>query len=439
MPNPNPSGNTDPNYGDGNPSDHDWDPFAGMTMPDFSSFGRKRQPTGKADPISTIDLKGEPKTVISGCRVADFERLAAVGGRDALHLVAAKRSPHKPEKTNLEKLPVALEQSGPLDSVAWGHDPVAGELILAAFGNELNVHRIAMGGGGEARMDVYDFATVGIRGHKGIMGGYHMGQVRAGTFIEGHPERVALTGDGQRCYILDLTRQPKNIARNDDNEKYSPESVPGSMIRNVMLQSSGCMVQTHPREPHQLMIAQDAGIIDFIDLRVPDGRPSLRRITPPFDDPGGLCAADWSLHSPYLIGGAVGSQWMCWDIRQTEYYPPPSSTLRVTGCTGDAKQGLGLCQFRFSPHSPTFVTAGTSNELLVHSLSNADGPSGLAPSGSPPYRCGNELTTRVADVSWLHVQQPPLMVGVSDTKVCLWDVPEGAKGPPPAPPPPGWS
>ena len=36
------------------------------------------------------------------------------------------------------------------------------------------------------------------------------------------------------------------------------------MIRNVMLQSSGCMVQTHPREPHQLMIAQDAGIIDFI-------------------------------------------------------------------------------------------------------------------------------------------------------------------------------
>ena len=343
---------------------------------------------------ATYDLPA-PVTAVAACPVPDFERLIAAGGDDHLSLIGARSTDH------LSLLPVGIAHAGPLDALAWGHDPAAAELRLAAASKAtLTVHRIPQGGSGDSVSTAVDLEA--------------NARARSACFLQ-HSDKLALTGDGCACVVLTLDGSATSAANS----------------RRVALGSPGVAVRTHAREPHQLMVAQEDGQIHFLDLRAPTARPSLARAVPLGDaDAGGLFDADWSPHDPYLVGGVCGGRWLVWDLRIAGAAAPPQHA-------GDAQPG-GATAFRFAPATPqTFATAGTGGELLVHGLATTPsleasrhhfhvGIGALAPA---PLRLGHDLPTRVSALAWLHVTMPsPMLVGSVDSKVCLWAATGGGGG-----------
>lgn len=174
-----------------------------------------------------------------------------------------------------------------------------------------------------------------------------------------------------------------------------------------MLRSPGVAVRTHLREPDQLMIAEDEGHVHFIDMRFKSARPSLSRSLPPsFSlDAGGLRDADWSPYDPYLVGGICGSQYVGWDLRH--------EGLMV----GDAEPN-GAIAFRWGPHSAQVATS--SNEVQVHKIRFTAGHSEWQMSKT--HVLSQDLPTRVASISWMHVSDQERLCASFDTKVCIWDI-----------------
>ena len=77
--------------------------------------------------------------------------------------------------------------------------------------------------------------------------------------------------------------------------------------------------------------------------------------------------------------------------------------------------------FRFAPTSLSFAACGPAGDVAVHPVYPDDAFSSHANRAPTAARLVTELPTRVAEVSWLHVDQPaPLLAGAADTKVCLW-------------------
>uniref|UniRef100_A0A7S2JBT2 Uncharacterized protein n=1 Tax=Haptolina brevifila TaxID=156173 RepID=A0A7S2JBT2_9EUKA len=349
---------------------------------------------------ATYDV-GHACAIVSCCPLPAYERLVLAGGEGRLTFL--KSTEHEGDDDEappvLKRLDMKCELSSTkIDAVAWGHDPVAGELRLAsAGGGMLSVHFLNQSLNCEENAPRADFAlppsTVAA------------GPLRSACFLERAPDRLALTGDTCCAIVLQLAAGHGPVIE-----------------RTVQLRSPGVAVRTHPREPQQLMIAQEDGAVHFVDLRAKGSKPSLSRGLAPGDAAaGGLRDADWSPFDVNLIGGVCGGRWVVWDLRRAGLSPPPQS--------GDS-QPSGALAFRWAPGSRRFATAGTAGGLHVHTLQqtvlHAHAPSAPASTfGDTSFdlTLSHELPTRVASLSWLHTASA-MLVGAADSKVCVWTLGE---------------
>ena len=351
-------------------------------------------------PAATFDtgLLSTPVCALECCDVPEYERLILAGGENHLILLDGGDAQLRPLQEHW-----TLRHEGVLDAVAWGHDKGGRELRIAATGGgAVSMHRLLASRSGECER--HSFAMpLGCQ------------SVRDCCFLQEWADRVAVTGDSCSCHVLQFA---------SSSTASSASSLPAAaVLRTLELSSAGVAVRTHPREPQQLMVAEESGHIHFVDLRRKGMRPSLTRRLPPGDaDAGGLRDADWSPADPYLVGGVSGTRWVAWDLRMPGLSPAPQA--------GDA-QPSGALAFRWAPSSNHFATAGASGDAWVHSLSTADaapptgwqlgaGWQGVGGASPPHTQLAHELPTRLAAVSWLRLQ-PAVLVGAADTKVCLWD------------------
>ena len=319
---------------------------------------------------------GRPVCAAEFCPFAPGARLLAVGATDGISLLSA----------GVEGADAALRPTAALQcpgvtvqAIAWGKDSTPELRLVAAGPRALSVH--ALGAHGESSRQVAQLPAE----HGG-------GDIFACSFLAGRTDRVAVTGDECQCHILQLPT----------------DASPCAAVRSLALRSEGVAVRTCEREPEQLMVAEGAGSVHFVDLRANDARPSLSRTLPATfrRDAGGLRDADWSPHDPYLVGGVCADQWVCWDLRFQGANPLPYA--------GDA-QFEGASVFRWAPDSLRFAVAGSSDELLV----TAVGPSAGA-QGSLRARHG--LPACIGGVSWLHHCEGAHVAGTCDTKVCVWSL-----------------
>jgi hypothetical protein len=261
-----------------------------------------------APPTATCEV-GARVSTIACCTVPGFEHCVLAGGDGHLKLLGVQQAVAHADGVAFRPLPeISLAHESGLDAVAWGPEVVNGEMRLAAVGGgQLSIHRLAASGG----------EPINIRRAMPA----DAGRARSCCYLQQRQaEQLAVTGDGCQLHIL-------NLAASEP------------VLRRQTLSSPGVAVRSHPREPEQLMVAQDDGNVHFIDLRVPNDRPSLSlpnerpslsRYIPAADtDPAGCCDADWSLDDPYLVGGVVGSRWVAWDLRQPGRCPPPQSVRRA--------------------------------------------------------------------------------------------------------------
>ena len=194
---------------------------------------------------ATYDV-GHACAIVSCCPLPAYERLVLAGGEGRLTFL--KSTEHEGDDDEappvLKRLDMKCELSSTkIDAVAWGHDPVAGELRLAsAGGGMLSVHFLNQSLNCEENAPRADFAlppsTVAA------------GPLRSACFLERAPDRLALTGDTCCAIVLQLAAGHGPVIE-----------------RTVQLHSPGVAVRTHPREPQQLMIAQEDGAVHFVDLR----------------------------------------------------------------------------------------------------------------------------------------------------------------------------
>ena len=384
-------------------------------------------------PATTCDCDGRPVSVVEACPIPEYERCVVAGGEGHLRLLGAHRNEHAASGVTLRPLSdrngrmIELPHDGPLEAVAWGHEPIGGLLYLAACGLSslsasvptptLDVHKLSPG------------SEAGAATKRSIPLPKGAGSVRSCAFLQGNSDkRLCLAGDGNAALVVDV------------------DGGGGKVVASYALGAPGCAlalstcvaVRTHPAEPSQLMLALDDGRVHFFDVRAGGSgggsggtsptsavaRPSLSRSVPlDATDAAGLIDVDWSPRDPYLVGGVCGSRWLAWDIRQAADFLPPGGREEERGLphSGDA-QPTPCTSFRWSPAMPkSFATCGSSNTVYVHSVTPRDEWGGKWQMHEPT-KLGHDLPTRVGALSWVrsHPSMPPMLVGCADSKVCLW-------------------
>lgn len=373
-------------------------------------------------PATTCDCE-LPVSVVEACPIPEYERCVIAGGEGHLCLLGAHSDVAAASGVTLRPLTdrdgrkIPLQHDGPLDAVAWGHEPIGGSLYLAACGSvqpfsapTLAVHTLSPGSEAEATK------RSSIALPKGA------GCARSCAFLQGGTNRkLCVAGEGAAALVLDV------------------DGGGGRVVASYSLGAPGCAlalstcvaVRTHPAEPSQLMLALDSGHVHFFDQRTSGGsssviaRPSLSRFVPlDAGDSAGLITADWSPRDPYLVGCACGSRWLAWDLRQPADFLPPGAREEQRGLphSGDA-QPSACTAFRWSPGAPkSFATCGGGSDAYVHSVAPRDEWGGGTWQMQEPSRLSHELPTRVGGLSWIrsHPSMAPMLVGCADSKVCLW-------------------
>ncbi|KNC52310.1 nucleoporin 37 [Thecamonas trahens ATCC 50062] len=233
-----------------------------------------------------------------------------------------------------------------------------------------------------------------------MAGDDHTIRYYASDVLESLNVRVVL--DGHESYVNSLAFSPladagDTIASTSDDASVKLFSLETQgLLRSFALDSAGKDVVFHPSSPFQLMVAEAAGLVSVLDLRM--GAAAYSLLHP---DGGSFRSVDWCGPSPSRIGGLDADAYFVWDIRA-------GYALSPLVHTGPA-HGLGSAgRFAWSHvDDAVFATSSLTDTVKIWNCAKLDAPAVHSQAGA-----------RVSSLSWSG--SSAALVSTGDDKLYCW-------------------